>query len=179
MIKQLSTPVCCLLRVYSWMECGHTDPGVECYWCSVLFSSQQFSALTEVLFHFLTEPKEVTYLVTRRVLTVGLQPWDAKQWRPGFFPFCRWKGFWLSSLSLPPPIRSVLALSEASWKASFWFQMVSSLSQQLRPEMLLEFFQSRESGSCSGHWASAFSREPDMGGTRSSRDGSQVHRQLQ
>lgn len=29
----------------------------------MLFSSQQFSALTEVLFHFLTEPKEVKYLV--------------------------------------------------------------------------------------------------------------------
>lgn len=33
----------------------------------MFFSSQQFSALTEVLFHFLTEPKEVKYFVKRRV----------------------------------------------------------------------------------------------------------------
>lgn len=33
----------------------------------MLFSSQQFSALTEVLFHFLTEPKEVKYFVIRSV----------------------------------------------------------------------------------------------------------------
>lgn len=46
-------------------------PGLEFYWCSVLFSSQQFSALTEVLFHFLTEPKEVKYVVIRRVSGCG------------------------------------------------------------------------------------------------------------
>lgn len=45
--------------------------GVEFYWCSVLFSSQQFSALTEVLFHFLTEPKEVKYFVIRGVSGCG------------------------------------------------------------------------------------------------------------
>lgn len=72
MIRQVSAPVCSLQRVYMWMRCGNTDPGVEFCWCSVLFSSQQFSALTEVLFHFLTEPKEVKYLVIRRVLNVGL-----------------------------------------------------------------------------------------------------------
>lgn len=86
------------LRVYSWMGCGHTDPGVECYWCSVLFTSQQFSALTEVIFHFLTEPKEVMYLVIRRVLTVGLQPWDAKQVKAWFLPFLQVERF-LAQLS--------------------------------------------------------------------------------
>ncbi|KAB1262201.1 COMM domain-containing protein 7 [Camelus dromedarius] len=33
--------------------------------------AQQFSALTEVLFHFLTEPKEVKYLVRKRVPESG------------------------------------------------------------------------------------------------------------
>lgn len=37
----------------------HSDPEEDVYSCRVVFSSQQFSALTEVLFHFLTEPKEV------------------------------------------------------------------------------------------------------------------------
>lgn len=36
-----------------------------------MFYSQQFSALTEVLFHFLTEPKEVKYFVIRRVPECG------------------------------------------------------------------------------------------------------------
>ena len=81
-------------------------------------------------------------------------------------PVCRWKGFWLSSLNLPPPTRSVLAPWEASWRASSWFQMVSSPSQQPRPETLFEHSLNPPSWqACSGHWARALGREPDMGGT--------------
>lgn len=88
------------------------------------------------------------------------------KWHPHLcIPFCRWKGFWLSSLNLPPSIRWVLAPSEALWKASFWFQMVSSLCQQLRSERLLEHsFSPQSRQACSGHWARGFSSKPDMGG---------------
>jgi hypothetical protein len=45
----------------------HTNAGVEVVLMLHVVVLQQFSALTEVLFHFLIEPKEVKYFVIRRI----------------------------------------------------------------------------------------------------------------
>lgn len=129
MIKQVSAPVCSLLRACKRMGCGNTDPAVECCWCSVLTLFTAVLGLDRSAFPLPNGAKRGKVPCDKESSCVWVySPETLRKWRSGLLSLCRWKDFWLSSLSLPPPIRSVLALSEALWKAFFWFQMVSSHS---------------------------------------------------